>query len=35
LDIARFLLAEGQNTKDPEIEEKRGKLDQLKNVLEM
>ncbi|CAG7832693.1 unnamed protein product [Allacma fusca] len=35
LDIARFLLSEGSNAKDPEIEEKRGKLDQLKSVLEM
>lgn len=35
LDIARFLLNECQNSKDVEIEEKRGKLDQLKNVLEM
>ena len=35
LDIARFLLSEGQNCRDPEIEEKRGKLDQLKSVLEM
>ncbi|XP_035709116.1 inositol hexakisphosphate and diphosphoinositol-pentakisphosphate kinase isoform X5 [Folsomia candida] len=35
LDIARFLLAEGQNSKEAEIDEKRGKLDQLKNVLEM
>lgn len=37
LDIARFLLSEAQNSenKDVEIEEKRGKLDQLKSVLEM
>lgn len=37
LDIARFLLSEGQNSenKDVEIEEKRSKLDQLKSVLEM
>jgi len=37
LDIARFLLSEGQNAenKDVEIEEKRSKLDQLKSVLEM
>lgn len=35
LDIARFLLAEIQIKSDPEIEEKQGKLEQLKTVLEM
>lgn len=36
LDIARSLLAEIQQREaDPEIEEKQGKLEQLKSVLEM
>lgn len=35
LDIARFLLAEIDSNPDPEIEEKRSKLEQLKSVLEM
>lgn len=36
LDIARGLLAEiEQNRADPETEEKKGKLEQLKSVLEM
>lgn len=36
LDIARSLLAEiQQHEADPEIEEKQGKLEQLKSVLEM
>lgn len=36
LDIARALLAEiEQNRADPETEEKKGKLEQLKSVLEM
>jgi hypothetical protein len=37
LDIARFLLYEvkGSESEEREIEEKRGKLDQLKSVLEM
>ena len=36
LDIARYLLAEIQiKAADPEIEEKQGKLEQLKSVLEM
>lgn len=36
LDIARYLLVEIQTkTADPEIEEKQGKLEQLKSVLEM
>lgn len=38
LDIARFLLAEGQNSEGKDVaefEEKRSKLDQLKGVLEM
>lgn len=34
LDIARFLLSEIQ-TNESEIEEKQGKLEQLKSVLEM
>lgn len=34
LDIARFLLSEIQ-TAESEIEEKQGKLEQLKSVLEM
>jgi inositol hexakisphosphate/diphosphoinositol-pentakisphosphate kinase len=35
LDIARSLLSEASTAKDSEVEEKRGKLDQLKSVLEM
>lgn len=36
LDISRYLLAEIQiKAADPEIEEKQGKLEQLKSVLEM
>lgn len=36
MDIARALLAEiQQHEADPEIEEKQGKLEQLKSVLEM
>ena len=36
LDIARSLLIEiEQNRADPETEEKKGKLEQLKSVLEM
>ena len=36
LDIARSLLAEiQQHEADPDIEEKQGKLEQLKSVLEM
>ncbi|XP_035824670.1 inositol hexakisphosphate and diphosphoinositol-pentakisphosphate kinase 2 [Aplysia californica] len=35
LDIVRHLLAEGQGNADPEVEEKRAKLNQLKLVLEM
>lgn len=36
LDIARFLLAEIQTkSAEPSIEEKQGKLEQLKSVLEM
>ncbi|GAB6021308.1 hypothetical protein CHUAL_003923 [Chamberlinius hualienensis] len=35
LDIARFLLSEIDQKPDPEIEEKKSKLEQLKSVLEM
>jgi len=35
LDIARFLLSEVTTHHDPEIEEKKPKLEQLKAVLEM
>ncbi|XP_058985839.1 inositol hexakisphosphate and diphosphoinositol-pentakisphosphate kinase isoform X6 [Musca domestica] len=35
LDIARFLLAEIETKDNPEIEEKKSKLEQLKSVLEM
>ncbi|XP_069103011.1 inositol hexakisphosphate and diphosphoinositol-pentakisphosphate kinase 2-like [Argopecten irradians] len=35
LDIARFLLSEQQSSSDPEIAEKKAKLQQLKLVLEM
>ncbi|CAH1790258.1 unnamed protein product [Owenia fusiformis] len=35
LDIARYLLAEIRTRSDPEIEEKKSKLEQLKSVLEM
>ena len=35
LDIARYLLAEIDQNHDPEIEENRSKLEQLKTVLEM
>ncbi len=35
LDIARFLLSEIKNNSDPEVEEKKSKLQQLKSVLEM
>jgi len=35
LDIARFLLGEVNTHHDPEIEEKKPKLEQLKAVLEM
>jgi len=35
LDIARFLLSEVITNHDPEIEEKKPKLEQLKAVLEM
>ena len=35
LDIARFLLSEVIANHDPEIEEKKPKLEQLKAVLEM
>ncbi len=36
LDIARFLLSEVEaGSADRELEEKRGKLEQLKTVLEM
>jgi len=35
LDIARFLLNEVNAHHDPEIEEKKAKLEQLKAVLEM
>lgn len=35
LDIARYLLTEIDQNHDPEIEENRAKLEQLKSVLEM
>ncbi len=35
LDISRFLLSEISSNPDPEIEEKKSKLEQLKAVLEM
>lgn len=35
LDIARFLLGEVNTHHDPEIKEKKSKLEQLKAVLEM
>jgi len=35
LDIARFLLSEVITHNDPEVEEKKPKLEQLKAVLEM
>ena len=35
LDIARFLLSEIKTNSDPEIQEKKSKLEQLKAVLEM
>ena len=35
LDIARYLLSEVNTQHDPEIEEKKPKLEQLKAVLEM
>lgn len=35
LDIARYLLSEIDQNHDPEIEENRAKLEQLKSVLEM
>ena len=35
LDIARFLLSEIKSNSDPDIVEKKSKLEQLKAVLEM
>lgn len=35
LDIARFLLTENEKSSDPEVCEKKAKLQQLKLVLEM
>lgn len=35
LDVARFLLDEFRHKSDPDIEEKKSNLEQLKAVLEM